>query len=385
MKHKYLAKRYWKSFSTPMSEVVELSKKYTDMINLSLGDPDYITDSKIIDATYKDTLNGHTRYTNSLGDEELREEIIKFYKEEHNFDLAMKEVMAVVGGCHAMFLILEAILDEGDEVIIHEPYFTPYYNQIKLAKGKPVILKTYEEDDFQINVDKLKKLINERTRAVVINSPNNPTGACFSKETLEEIAKLAKEQDLIIITDEVYDAFSFDKPFIPFASLEDMKQRTITIGSFSKDYAMTGWRIGYVLAEDYIINTIRDINEGVCFTAPSISQRAALHALRLRKDVQPQMLEEYRKRIYYAYDRIKNIPKLSVMYPKGSIYLFVNIKETGLSSVDFCMKLMEEAHVLALPGTAFGDSGEGYIRITCTVSIDEFKEAFDRIEKVLNC
>lgn len=382
MKHRFIAKKYWNDVSTPMGKVVDMASKYDDIINLSLGDPDYITDEKIIKEAFEDAKKGYTRYTESLGQTELREEIINYYKEMYNYKLESKELMAVVGACHGMYLVLEAILNEGDEVIIHEPFFTPYPQQIKLAGGKAVTLETYEEDNFQINIDKLKSKITNKTKAIIINTPNNPTGACFSKKTLESIAEVAIEKDLIVIADDIYGSFSFGEPFIPITTLKGMKERTITIGSFSKDYAMTGWRIGYVAAPDFIINCIKDINEGVCFTAPTISQRAAIHALRMRKQVQPLMVEEYKKRVFYAYERVKNMTNMSVIPPQGTFYMFINIKDTGLTSVQVSEKILEEAHVLVIPGSGFGESGEGYIRIACTVGVEKLKEAFDRIEKM---
>ncbi|OGO78025.1 MAG: aspartate aminotransferase [Clostridiales bacterium GWB2_37_7] len=382
MKHKFLSKRYWNSVTTPMAEVVKLAYKYDDLINLSLGDPDLITSSKIIDEAFKDAHNGHTKYTDSVGDPELREEISLFYNKEFGYRVQGSEIMIVVGACHGMHLVLEAILDDGDEVIVPEPYFTPYDNQIKLAGGKLVPLETYEEEAFQINIERLKTLINHRTKAIIINTPNNPTGTCLSKASLEALAAVAIENDLIMIADDIYGAFSFAESFIPITTIAGMQPRTITIGSFSKDYAMTGWRIGYILAPDYLISCIRDINEGICFSAPSISQRAAIHALRLRDSFQPELVDEYKKRVYYSYERINGISCMSVPPPKGSFYLFVNIKGTGLTSAEISKKLLEEAHVLVVPGNAFGKSGEGYIRIACTVGLDKLKEAFDRIEHV---
>lgn len=383
MKHKFLSKKYWNSVSTPMGEVVELAHKYDDLINLSLGDPDLITDTSIISGAFNDACNGHTKYTDSVGDPELREEIGLYYKKEYGYQVQMNEIMAVVGACHGMYLVLEAILDAGDEVIVPEPYFTPYDNQIKLAGGKLVTLQTYEEDDFQIDIERLKALISSRTKAIIVNTPNNPTGTCLSRETMEALSEIAIEYDLIIIADDIYGAFSFNEPFVPITTIAGMKERTVTIGSFSKDYAMTGWRIGYILAPDYLINCIRDINEGVCFSAPSISQRAAIHALRLRETIQPDIINEYKKHVFYAYERINRIAGMSLLPPKGSFYLFVNIKETGLTSAEVSKKLLEMAHVLVVPGNAFGESGEGYIRIACTVGLDKLKDAFDRIENVL--
>lgn len=382
MKHRFVSKRYWNDISTPMGESGSLAREYDDLINFSLGDPDLTTDERIINAAFKDAKNGHTHYTDFLGDLELREEICKYYKDIYSYEVKLQECMITTSGCHGMWLVLEAILDDGDEVIIHEPYFTPYPQQIELTRGKPVILETYEEDEFQVDTDRLKALITNRTKAIIINTPNNPTGTCFSRETLEAIAKVAIAYDLIVIADDIYTAFSYAQPFIPITTLERMKERTITIGSFSKDYCMTGWRIGYVLAPSFIIKTMKDVNENNVFTAPSVSQRAALHALRMKDEVQPPMIEEYKKRTFYAYERIRNISKMSVLPPRGSLYLFINIKETGLSSMEVVDRVLREAHVLVLPGNAFGACGEGYIRMAVTVGLEQLKEAFDRIENM---
>lgn len=382
MKQRFLSKRYWNDISTPMGESGSLARQYDDLINFSLGDPDMTTDERIINAAFEDAKNGHTHYTDFFGDMELRQEICKFYKNTYNHNVELEECMITTSGCHAMWLILESILDDGDEVIIHEPYFTPYPQQIKLTRGKPVILQTFEEDEFQIDTQRLKSLINSRTKAIIINTPNNPTGTCFRRDTLEAIAKTAVEHDLIVIADDIYTAFSFAEPFIPITTLEGLRERTITIGSFSKDFCMTGWRIGYVIAPTYVIKTMKDVNENNVFTAPSISQRAAIHALRLRNEVQPPMVEEYKKRIYYSYERIKEIPNMSILPPRGSLYLFINIKKTGLSSQEVANRMLREAHVLVLPGNAFGVSGEGYIRIAVTVGLAKLKEAFDRISKM---
>lgn len=384
MKHKFIAKRYWKDQSTAMGQSDVLAKSFDDVIDLSLGDPDLTTDIRIINAAFEDTKAGHTKYTDFRGDPELRQEICKFYKEEYNMDVADEEVFVAASGCLAMYLVLEAIVDDGDEVILQAPFFTPYPQQVELARGIPIELPTYEEEDFQINIERLEGLITERTKALVINSPSNPTGNCLTVETMEKIAEIAEKYDLIVISDDIYTAFSYQNPFVPFASLPGMQERTIIINSFSKNFTMTGWRVGNIIAPDYIIKIVQQINENVVFTAPSMSQRAAIFALQHRDEVQPSMIEEYRKRMFYAAERINEIPKISVIYPpKGSFYLFINIKETGLSSVDAADMILREAHVLTLPGNAFGECGEGYVRIACTVNVDTLKEAFDRIEKVM--
>lgn len=383
MKHKFIAKRYWKDQSTAMGKSDEMARSFNDCINLSLGDPDLVTDKLIIDKSYEDARNGHTKYTDFRGDPELRAEICKYYKEEYDMDVKDGEVFVCASACLGMYLALEAIVDDGDEVILQAPFFTPYPQQVELARGIPVELPTYEEEDFQINTDRLESLITERTKALVINSPSNPTGNCLTIETMKKIAEIAVKHDLIVISDDIYTAFSYQNPFVPFGSLPGMRDRTIILNSFSKNFTMTGWRVGNIIAPDYIIRVIQQINENVVFTAPSISQRAAIHALRHRAQVQPPMVEEYRKRMFYAADRINSIPKLSVISPpKGSFYLFINIKDTGLTSEEAAEKILKQAHVLTLPGNAFGACGEGYVRIACTVKVETLKEAFDRIEQI---
>lgn len=383
MKHKFIAKRYWKDQQTAMGKSDEMAKTFDDVINLSLGDPDLITDDIIIDGAFADAKAGHTKYTDFRGDPELRTEICRFYQEEYGMEVRDEEVFVCASASLGMYLSLEAIVDDGDEVILQAPFFTPYPQQVELARGIPVELATYEDEDFQINIERLESLITERTKALVINSPSNPTGNCLNMETMEQLAEIAVKHDLLVISDDIYTAFSYQNPFVPFASLPGMRERTIILNSFSKNFTMTGWRVGNIIAPDYIIKTIQQVNENVVFTTPSISQRAAIHALRHRHEIQPAMIEEYRKRMFYAAERVNEISGLSVIDPpKGSFYLFVNIKETGLSSAAAAEKILQDAHVLTLPGTAFGACGEGYVRIACTVGVDRLCEAFDRIEKI---
>lgn len=383
MKHRFLAKKYWKDASTPFGTTNEKAAQFDDCINLSIGDPDLITDKIIIDGAYQDALKGHTRYTNMYGDIELRDEIRKFYKDEYDLDIAPDEVIVTTSGLIAMYMALQAILDEGDEVIIQSPFFTPYTAQVEMARGIPVELDTYEEEDFQINIDRLKSLITPRTRALIINTPSNPTGSCLSADTLGEIAKIAEEEDLIVIADDIYTSYSFEKDFIPFMSMPGMRERTITINSFSKNFIMTGWRVGNIIAPAFIVRVLKDMGENIVYSAPDPSQRAAIYALRNRKVIQPPIIAEYRKRMEYAAERINRIPWMSVITPpKGSFYLFINIKKSGLSSLDAADMILEKAHVLLLPGNAFGRCGEGYLRLACTVGVDKLEEAFDRIEKI---
>lgn len=365
-----------------MGQTDELAKAFDDVIDLSLGDPDLITDSVIIDGAFQDARLGHTKYTDFRGDPELRQEIARFYQEEYGMEVADREIFVTASGCLAMYLALEAILDDNDEVILQAPFFTPYPQQVELARGIPVELSTYEEEEFQINVNRLEGLINERTKAIVINSPSNPTGTCLTVDTLEQIAEIARKYDLVVIADDIYTAFSYEDPFVPMAAIPEMRERTITINSFSKNFTMTGWRLGNIIAPDYLIDTVQQINENVVFTAPSISQRGGIYALRNRDKIQAPVIAEYRDRMQYAAFRLNAIPNLSVLPPKGTFYLFVNIKKTGLSSAEASDRMLQEAHVLTIPGNAFGECGEGYVRMACTVGKDILKEAFDRIGRM---
>ncbi|MEG0803544.1 MAG: aminotransferase class I/II-fold pyridoxal phosphate-dependent enzyme, partial [Pygmaiobacter sp.] len=284
--------------------------------------------------------------------------------------------------CMGMELVLMSILDPGDEVLIFSPYFTPYKQQIELAWGKAVEVPTYEEDGFAIRAQALRAALTPKTKAIILNNPCNPTGAACSMETYRLIADIAQQRDLVVIADEIYTSYMYTEKFVPLRALDGMAERTITLNSFSKNYMMTGWRIGYVVAEPVFTSTMKKINENMVYTAPSISQRAAIYALRLREEMKEHYITEYKKRVYYASDRINSIPKLSVRRPDGTFYLFMNIKKTGLSSAEFCSRLLEQAHVVMIPGNAFGSAGEGYVRIACTTGIAQLKTAFDRIEKM---
>ena len=365
-----------------MGAVDELVKKYENVIDLSLGDPDQTTNEGIIHFAFQEALKGHTKYTDFRGDPELRNEIRKYYKEEHNVDLLDQEIMISTSACLGMYLVLESILDPGDEVIIHAPYFTPYFQQIELAGGVAVELETVEEEEYQINIEKLEQIITERTKAIIINTPNNPTGAVFSLDTLNKIADIAIKYDLLIIADEIYGAYTFQEDFISMITIPKIRDRLVVINSFSKDYTMTGWRIGNIIASKEIISTCQVVNENTVFTAPSISQRGAIYALRNRKTIQPPAIKLYKDRVLYASKRINNIPWMSVPEPKGTFYLFINIKKTGLTSSKVSEIILDQAEVLVIPGNAFGACGEGYVRIACTVDISQLEKAFDRIEKI---
>ncbi|RQD68824.1 MAG: aminotransferase class I/II-fold pyridoxal phosphate-dependent enzyme [Tindallia sp. MSAO_Bac2] len=382
MKHPFLAKSYWNQQPTDLAKVFQRAVDTPNLIDLSLGDPDFHTDPRIADAALEDVKAGWTHYTDSLGIPELRKTIAADYAKTHQLHYDINELMITVGACHGTYLALEAILDPGDEVIVPSPHFTPYDGQIRLAGGVPVYLPVEEKDGFQVDPEKMIQKLTNRTRAILVNTPNNPTGACYSRELLESIGEIAEKNDLILLADEVYGAFTYNQPYTPLASLKGLKERTITLGSFSKEYTMTGWRLGYVAAIPEIVQCMRDINEGICFSAPAVSQRAAMKAIELKSEIQPKLKEIYRQRMIKAYQLINNTPYFSVTEPQGAFYMMVNCKETGYSSEQVMLKILEKAGVLMLPGTAFGDAGEGYLRLACTVTEEVMEEAFDRIKKI---
>lgn len=382
MSERFVSSRYRGVPATAMSAWADKVGMYEDVINFSLGDPDLTTDVRIIDAAAADARAGHTHYTDPMGDPELREQIHRVYLEDHGYDIPGDRLIVTTSACHGMWLVLESILDDGDEVILLPPYFTPYPHQVRLARGVPVDVDTYESDGFQVRPEALEAAITERTRAIVLNTPSNPTGACLSRETALQIAKIAEEHDLIVIADEIYTAFSYAEPFEPFLTIPGMAERTLTLNSMSKDYTMTGWRIGWVIGPPEVITTMKDVNENNVFSTPSVSQRAAMHALRLRHEIVPPIRELYRARLMRAWERACATPNMSCIEPGGGIYLWVNITATGLTSAQVSDAILEEAHVVVLQGDGFGATGEGYIRLAMTVDEDRIDEAFERIGRM---
>lgn len=378
MNRPLIAERFLQPEENLLMEIATLAKKTPNLIDLSIGDPDLITDATIIEAAFADVKAGHTKYTASDGSADFIQTVVDFYQKQYQLTFSPSQVRGTVGALHGMYLALAAIIDPGDEVIIHEPYFSPYKQQVELVGGVPVFIPTFEKDGFQIDVEVLKSAITEKTRAIIINSPNNPTGAVFSPETFEKIAAVAIEHDLLILSDEVYEAFCFDDTFVPMAAFAP--ENTITFSSFSKAFAMTGWRIGYMIAPESINLTAKLINEAIAYSAPTPSQRAGIYALNHYDSLVPQVVAVFKERLTYIEQRVAEIPFLSLSPVKGSMYAFINIEQTGLDSVSFVEKLLKETSVLMIPGKAFGETtGDGYVRLAATQSLDLLKEAFDRI------
>lgn len=380
MDSRYLKTFYQHPEENILMDFTTMASQMDNLLNLSIGDPDLVTNLAISQAAFEDVKNGHTHYTASDGSADFIESVINFYQKQYDLNFEKNQVRATVGALQGMYLTLQVLLNKEDEVIIHEPFFSPYRTQVIEAGGTPVIIPTFEEDGFQINIDILKAAITSKTKAIIINSPNNPTGAVFSKETFKEIADLAIEHDFFILSDEVYEAFSFYEGFTPMATFAP--NHTITFSSFSKAFAMTGWRIGYMIAPDYINAACKLLNEDITFSAPTPSQRAGIYALNNYQELVPEVVSVFKERLEYVEKRVKEIPFLSLHPVKGSMYAFINISASGLTSMDFATKLLQEQQVLVIPGKAFGNSGDNYIRLAATQSIDVLKEAFDKIEKL---
>lgn len=382
MKNPYLAKRHWEIEIPPLSRTDEMAKRYDDIINLSVGDSDYPADRTCIDLMYRDALAGHTRYTEFLGDPELRQETIKMYKEDFGLTVGMDELLITAGGTHALYVVMQALLDEGDEVIAIAPYYTYYKDQIEAPRGKLVVYNAPSGDGFDVDLSELEKCVTSRTKAIIVNTPCNPSGKVYSEETLRGILALAEKYDFLVIADDIYGALNFTENRRPLCSFEERPKRVITVYSYSKDFSMTGLRLGHIIADREIIEAACNICGAVTFTISSFSQRLGIYALRRRKEIQQGLREEYQKRMMYAYERMSRLKHVKCRYPEGTFYIFADISETGISSMEMWDRILDEAHVLVLPGDGFGHAGEGYIRICCTVSVEMLKKAFDRIEKM---
>ncbi|MGO2082544.1 pyridoxal phosphate-dependent aminotransferase [Vagococcus sp.] len=374
----YLAQFYQTPHETLLMDFIKQATEQENLLDLSIGDPDLTTPNEIIQAAFADAQKGHTHYTAADGSAEFIESILNFYQRYYQLTFSKKQVRATVGALHGMYLTLQVLLNPGDEVIIHEPFFSPYETQIIEAGGTPIIVPTFAEDQFELDPKRLEAMITPQTKALIINSPNNPTGAVFSKTTLEAIANLAKKHDFFILSDEVYEAFCFQEAFMPMARLAP--EHTITFGSFSKAFAMTGWRIGYMIAPDYINDACRLLNEDVTYSAPSISQQAGIYALNHYEKLVPPLVSTYEKRLRYVEEQVQQISFFEMQPLKGSLYAFINIEKSGLSSVAFAKKLLTECGVLVIPGKAFGISGDGHIRLAATQSMAVLEKAFQRIK-----
>ncbi|MCR4707769.1 MAG: aminotransferase class I/II-fold pyridoxal phosphate-dependent enzyme [Clostridiales bacterium] len=377
---KTIADRF-KNASAGLTLDADAVSRYPDLVDLSIGDTDFTTDGRIIDAAMRDAKAGHTRYGFPQGDPELITAVIRAWKEDFDVDLTKDEILVTASSCLGMAQLLIALLNPGDEVIVLSPYFAVYKEQISLAGGVCIEVPC-RETDYGPDPEKIRAAVTERTRAIIVNNPCNPTGALYCRRDLESLAEIAKDFDLLILADEIYTRYVFEGEFVPLITLPGMRERVVTLNSFSKNFMMTGWRVGTLIAPPEIRRTVQTINGAMIYTAPSVSQRAAIEALRLRDDVQRLYVSQYGDRIAYATNRIEEISWMQLSRPKGTFYLFPDIRATGLDSRAFCREALQQAHVLMSPGGVFGKAGEGHVRIAVTQPMEKLEAAFDQLSKM---
>ncbi len=362
-------------------------RKYFDLIGevdgvvaLTVGQPDFPTPWHIREAGIESLEKGMTYYTSNAGTPELRQEISNYMLRRFGLKYeAMKETIVTVGGSEAIDLAVRAIVEPGDEVIIPTPCFVCYDPIVRLAGGTPVIIKTELKDKFKINPEVLKAAITSKTKMIVIPFPNNPTGAIMTKEELQEIADIVKDTNIVILSDEIYAELTYGRKHVSIAALPEMQERTIVVNGFSKAYAMTGWRLGFVCAPAPLVEQMLKIHQFAIMCAPTTSQLAAIEALHNGDNDIETMAEEYDRRRKYIYQGLTNIG-IDVFEPEGAFYIFPDISNFGISSELFCEKLLYDYKCAIVPGQAFGDSGEGFARISYAYSVKHITSALERID-----
>lgn len=362
-------------------------RKYFDLVNemedgisLGVGEPDFATPWHIRDEGIYTLEKGRTHYTSNAGLVELKIEIAKFLQRRYELEYDYKkEIMVTVGGSEAIDIAFRAMLDPGDEVLIPQPSYVSYLPCTVLANGKPVIIELKAENEFRLTPEQLEAAITEKTKILVLPYPNNPTGAVMEREDLEKIAEVIKKHDIFVLSDEIYSELTYLENHVSIASLPGMKERTIVINGFSKSHAMTGWRLGYACGPELIIKQMLKIHQYAIMCAPTNSQYAAVEALRNGDPDVTKMREEYNGRRRYLLHRFKEMG-LECFEPFGAFYMFPCIKEFGMTSEEFVTELLHAQRVAVVPGTAFGDCGEGYLRISYAYSLEDLRVAMDRIE-----
>ena len=361
----------------------DIASTMEGVISLGVGEPDFRTPWQIRSAGIHSLERGRTKYSANRGLEELRQEIAKYVERKYSVSYSpASDILVTVGGSEAIDAAVRAIVNPGDEVIIPQPSYVCYEPITRLAGGVPVIINTKAENDFKITPAELLTAITEKTKALILPYPCNPTGAIMEKEDLEAIAKILRDKNIIVISDEIYAELTFGATHTSIASIEGMKERTLLINGFSKTFSMTGWRLGYVCGPAPILKQITKIHQFAIMCAPTTSQYAAIEALRSCDADVERMKEEYDMRRKIIVKGFSDIG-LECREPKGAFYAFPSIKSTGMTSDEFCEKLLYSKRVAIVPGTAFGDSGEGFVRASYCYSVEHIKEALSRIAEFL--
>ena len=382
---------YSKVFNTTVSEMkpsgirrfFDIAATMEGVISLGVGEPDFQTPWHIRKAGIASLERGKTKYTSNSGLMPLREEISRYVERKYGVKYNPEnEILISVGGSEAIDGVIRAITEVGDEIIIPEPSYVCYEPMTALAGGKPVIIETRAEDDFKLTAEALKAAITPKTKALILPYPCNPTGAIMEKKDLEKIAEVLKDTNIIVISDEIYAELTFGKRHVSFASIEGMWDRTVTINGFSKTFSMTGWRLGYACGPKEIIKNVTKIHQYAIMCAPTTAQHAAIEALKNGDEAVENMKQEYDRRRKLMVSSFNEIG-MTCREPKGAFYTFPSIKVSGMSSDEFCEKLLMEEKVALVPGTAFGKGGEGFIRASYCYSTEHIIEAIERTEKFL--
>ncbi|MDY2725889.1 MAG: aminotransferase class I/II-fold pyridoxal phosphate-dependent enzyme [Anaerostipes faecalis] len=379
----FLSKQVKELEPSGIRKFFDIVSEMPDAISLGVGEPDFDTPWRIREEGIYSLEKGRTFYTSNAGLKELRFEISKYLNRKYQMDYhPCHEILVTVGGSEGIDATMRTILNPGDEVIVAQPCFVSYVPCILMAGGVPVVVNLQEKDRFKLRKEQLEEVVTDKTKAIFISFPNNPTGAVMTKEDLEPIAEFAKEHDLLVISDEIYSELTYGRKHVSIGSLPDMKERTIVINGFSKAFAMTGWRLGYVAAPKVIMEQMVKVHQYCIMAAPTTSQYAAIEALRACDDEVEDMRIAYNQRRRYLVHAFEKMG-LDCFEPEGAFYIFPSIKKFGMTSEEFATRLLNEQKVAIVPGSAFGKCGEGYLRVSYAYSIDELKTALARLEKFI--
>lgn len=376
---RFIAERVTKVPPSGIRKFFGIAEKMPDVISLGIGEPDFVTHPIISEAGFESVRKGITCYTANSGLIELREELSNHLERLYGVSYEAKsEIIVTVGVSEALYSVLTAICNIGDEIIVPTPCFVAYTPEILFADGVPVTVECKAENNFEITAEEIREKITDKTKAILLGFPNNPTGAVLSRKNAIEIAKLAEEHDLLVISDEIYDRLVYGVEHVCFSALPNAKERTILLGGFSKDYAMTGWRVGYICANAELIEAFGKIHQYTIMSAPTISQYAAIGALQKGEEVVAEMVGKYNERRKLVVSSLNEMG-LDCFEPKGAFYAFPSIKKTGLNGEEFAEKLLMEEKVAVVPGSAFGEGGENHIRIAYCKSYANIEVALGRI------
>lgn len=372
--------------SSPTRKLFNMAKSLDDVIDFTLGDPDIQTPENIKNAACTAIMAGKTRYSHNAGLIELRKTISDYYKKKEGYIYSPEEeIIVTVGAMEGLYLSLLSLINPGDEVIIPAPYYVNYVQMVVLCHGIPIIVNSSFDDELSFNVCDIEKAVTSKTKAIIINTPSNPSGHIISEEKIKAISDIVKKNDLIVISDEVYKSLIYDhKKFRSIVAIDGMKERTILINSLSKEFCMTGWRIGYVMAPKEIVTTMIKLQENIVACAPLPSQYAAIEALSNNTYSSNDILQTFVKRRNIIVEEFKKVPLVRCNVPEATFYVMVDISATNMSSEEFALALLKAERVAVVPGIAYGESCDKYVRIAFTLNEDKIIEGVHRIKKFIN-